>query len=76
MGRGWVYRDLDDVAHANADFQKALQLDPSLSAGMQKEIDNIAERHRQVAGASGTISQMSWYHAEKSARTREECAKA
>jgi protein O-GlcNAc transferase len=32
MGRGWVYQDLDDVAHANADFQKALQLDPALRA--------------------------------------------
>ena len=48
---------------------------PSLRADMQKEINNIAERHRQVAGARGTISQMSWHHVEKSARTQEECAK-
>jgi hypothetical protein len=33
------------VTHANADFQKALQQDPSLRV---KEIRNIAERHRQV----------------------------
>jgi tetratricopeptide (TPR) repeat protein len=75
MGRGWVYQDLDDVAHANADFQRALQLDPSLRADMQKEIGNIRERHRQVAGARGTIEQMSRYYVEKSARTVDECDK-
>jgi tetratricopeptide (TPR) repeat protein len=67
MGRGWVYQDLDDVAYANADFPRALQLDPSLRAGMQKEIGNIA--------AHETIPQMSRYYVEKAARTQEEFAK-
>jgi len=31
----------DQAVHANADFQKALQLDPSLRANMLKEIGNI-----------------------------------
>src|SRR5580698_8522272 len=48
LGRGWTYYELNDEAHANADFQKALQLDPSLRADMQKEIANIQERHRRV----------------------------
>ena len=47
LGRGWTYYELNDLPHANADFQKALQLDPSLRADMQKEIANIQERHRQ-----------------------------
>jgi TPR repeat protein len=51
LGRGWTYYELNDQAHADADFQKALQLDPSLRADMQKEIANIQERHRRVGTA-------------------------
>jgi tetratricopeptide (TPR) repeat protein len=74
LGRGWTYYELNDVAHANADFQKALQLDPSLRANMQTEIANIQERHRQEDAARGTISQMSRYYVLKTARNEGECA--
>ena len=74
LGRGWTYYELNDVPHANADFQKALQLDPSLRADMQKEIANIQERHRQEDAARGTVSQMSRYYVLKTARNERECA--
>jgi tetratricopeptide (TPR) repeat protein len=74
LGRGWTYYELNDVPHANADFQKALQLDPSLRADMQKEIANIQERHRQEDAARGTVSQMARYYVLKTARNASECA--
>jgi tetratricopeptide (TPR) repeat protein len=55
LGRGWAYYQMNEEAHANADFQKALQLDPSLRADMQKEIGNIQERHRQENNTRGTL---------------------
>ena|ERR1017187_875394 len=75
LGRGWVYYTLNDRVHANADFQKALQLDPSLRANMLKEIGNIDERHRQEDAARGTVQRMASYFVEKNARTQEQCAK-
>jgi tetratricopeptide (TPR) repeat protein len=73
MGRGWVYYELNDQAHANADFQKALQLDPSLRADIQKEIGNIQERHRQADAARGVVRKLSSYFVEKSATNYEAC---
>ena len=75
LGRGWVYYTLNDRVHANADFQKTLQLDPSLRANMLKEIGNIDERHRQEDAARGTVQRMASYFVEKNARTQEQCAK-
>jgi Flp pilus assembly protein TadD len=74
LGRGWTYYQLNDQAHANADFQKALQLDPSLRADMRKEIANIDKRHQQEDAARGTMAQMARYFVLKSARNQEECA--
>jgi tetratricopeptide (TPR) repeat protein len=74
LGRGWAYYELNDRAHANADFQKALQLDPSLRANLRKEVANIDERHRQEAAARGTVAQMSRYFVLKTARNEAECA--
>ena len=74
LGRGWVYYTLNDRAHASADFQKALQLDPSLRADMQKEIGNIDERHRQEDAARGTVQKLASYFVEKNARNEGECA--
>lgn len=75
MGRGWAYYQMFDGAHATADFRKALQLDPSLRADMQKEISNIDQRHRQEAAAKGTIQKMASYYVEKTATTQEQCSK-
>ena len=74
MGRGWTYYQLNDQAHANADFQKALQLDPSLRADIRKEVANIQKRHQQEDAARGTMSQMARYFVLKSARNQAECA--
>jgi tetratricopeptide (TPR) repeat protein len=74
MGRGWTYYELDDQAHANADFQKALQLDPSLRADINTEVKNIQERHQQAAAAKGTVAQMARYFVLKSAHTESQCA--
>jgi len=73
LGRGWTYYELDDQAHGNADFQKALQLDPSLRADMKTEIANIQKRHQQAAAAKGTMTQMARYFVLKTAHNREEC---
>jgi tetratricopeptide (TPR) repeat protein len=73
MGRGWAYLTMDDQAHANADLQMALQLDPSLRQSIQSETASIQGRKDQEDAARGTISQMGRYSVERSARTKEEC---
>jgi hypothetical protein len=64
---------LNDVDRANPEFQKALQLDPSLRTNMQTEIANIKDRHRQEDVARGTVSQMARY-VLKTAHNDSECA--
>jgi tetratricopeptide (TPR) repeat protein len=76
MGRGWAYYAMNDQAHASADFQKALQLDPTLQADLQKEVKNIQERHGQEAGAKGTIQQMSSFYVDKTATNENECKRS
>jgi tetratricopeptide (TPR) repeat protein len=75
MGRGWAYYQMFDGAHATADFRKALELDPSLRADLDKEVKNIDGRHRQEVAARGTINQMSSYFVERSAQNEQQCAK-
>jgi tetratricopeptide (TPR) repeat protein len=75
MGRGWAYYQMNDQAHANADFQKALQLDPSLRADIQKEVGNIQERHRQEDNARGMVDRLASYYVEKNASNYEQCSK-
>ena len=72
MGRGWAYLTMDDP-RANADFDTALKLDPSLRSVLQSEIQDIQERKRQVAAARGTLDQMGRYYVERSARTQQDC---
>ena len=47
MGRGWAYLMMDDQAHANADFQKALQLDPSLRDQLVRQANGIRQKRAQ-----------------------------
>lgn len=75
MGRGWSYLDMDDNARANADFKKALQLDPSLRSDMQKEIGLMQKRRAEIAAAKGTLNQMGSYSVERSATNFDECSK-
>lgn len=58
MGRGWAYLTMNDQAQANADFQKTLQLDPTLRADLEKEARGIQGRKRQEAGARGTVKEI------------------
>ncbi len=58
MGRGWAYLTMNDQAHASADFQKAIQFDPTLRADLEKEVRGIQERKRQEAAARGTQEQI------------------
>jgi len=58
MGRGWTYLRMNDQAHANADLQKALQIDPTLQADMGKEVQGIQKGKRQEAGARGTLKEI------------------
>lgn len=76
MGRGWAYYEMNDQANANADFQKALQLDPTLRADIQTEIKNIQERHGQANAARGTLEQISRYYVDKTATNERQCARA
>ena len=73
MGRGWAYQRMNDFARADADFQKALQLDPSLRATLQSEVRIIEEGKRQEAAARGTVDQMGRYYVERAARTQQDC---
>lgn len=75
MGRGWAYCAMNDQAHGDADFQKALQLDPSLRADINKEVGNIQERHRQENNARGTVDRLASYFVEKSATNAEACSR-
>jgi Tfp pilus assembly protein PilF len=48
MGRGWAYLMLGDEANANADFQKTLQLDPSLRPELTREADAVRGKLAQL----------------------------
>lgn len=59
MGRGWAYLELNDQAHANADFQTTLRLDPSLRGDIEKEVAGIRQQKAQEAGARQTLKALS-----------------
>jgi hypothetical protein len=48
---------MNDGAHADADFQMALKLDPSLQADLLKGAAGIRDRKRQEAAARSTMNQ-------------------
>jgi tetratricopeptide (TPR) repeat protein len=74
MGRGWAYLMLKDEAHASADFEKALQLDPSLRPQLVAEANAIRQKLGQIAGAQQTLRAMGSYTVDHSARSAEQCA--
>jgi tetratricopeptide (TPR) repeat protein len=76
MGRGWAYLTMNDQQDANADFQAALRLEPSVRPSLEKEVADIQNRKNQEAAARGTLQQMSRYYVEKSAHTIEDCERA
>jgi len=74
MGRGWAYLMLRDQASATADFQKALQLDPSLRPQLEQETINIERKLGQLAGAQQMLHAMGSYTVDRTARTANDCA--
>jgi tetratricopeptide (TPR) repeat protein len=73
MGRGWAYQMLNDPARANADYQKALQLDPSLRADLVDEANGIDQKRAQLLGARQILERMGRYYVDRSVRTEEDC---
>lgn len=76
MGRSWAYLMLNDTAHAAADAQRTLQLDPSLRADLENESNAIRQRNRQSACAQQTVQRMGAYYVNRNARTADQCAAA
>ncbi len=75
MGRGWAYMMLNDQSHADADFKKTRELDPSLQADLEKEAKGITEKKKQAVAARETLKRIGRYYVERAARTESECAK-
>jgi len=61
VGRGWAYLEMRDEQHANADFQTALRLDPSLKGVIEQEAAGIRNQLAQEPGARAEIQMMSEY---------------
>jgi tetratricopeptide (TPR) repeat protein len=74
MGRGWAYLMMKDEAHADVDFQKALQLDPGLRQQLVAEANDIRKKLGQIAGAQQTLRAMGSYTVDPTARTSGQCA--
>ena len=55
MGRGFAYMEMNDGAHANADFAAALRLDPSLRSDIEKEVAGIRQQKAEEAGARAEL---------------------
>lgn len=72
MGRGWAYQMLNDEPHARADYDKALQLDPSLRADLLDESNGIATKRAQLRAAQGTLERMGRYTVQR-VRDQNEC---
>ncbi len=53
MGRGWAYLMMDDESHADADFRKALQLDPSLRDQLARQANAIRQKRAQKGCVQG-----------------------
>jgi hypothetical protein len=73
MGRSWAYLMLHDDAHAAADAERTLQLDPRLRADLENESNGIRERNRQGACAQQTLQRMGAYTVNRNARTQQQC---
>lgn len=74
MGRGWAYLYLVDQPHANADFQKALQLDPSLRDELNRQVTSIQQKLGQRGCVEAMKQRMGAYVVDRNARTAEQCA--
>jgi tetratricopeptide (TPR) repeat protein len=61
VGRGWAYVEMGDEQHANADFQKALQLDPTLKPAIDQEVAAIRNQKAQEPGARAEVQMMGDY---------------
>ncbi len=76
MGRGWAYLMIGDEARANADFQRTLQLDPSLQPELVREANGVRQARAQRGCAQATLARMGAYRVIRTARTPAQCAAA
>jgi tetratricopeptide (TPR) repeat protein len=74
MGRGWAYLMLNDGAHAQADFRKALRLDPGLRNQLVTEAKAILEKKCEGSAAAAMLQRMGAYSVNRDARTASQCA--
>jgi tetratricopeptide (TPR) repeat protein len=74
MGRGWAYLMLDDSAHAQADFNAALQIDPSLRNELENEARAIAAKRAQKPAVEAMMRRLGSYVVNSTARTAQQCA--
>lgn len=74
MGRGYAYLMMDDEAHADPDFKKALQLDPSLQSQLTAQAAAIRQKRGQKGCVKAMMDRMSAYIVDRNARTAEQCA--
>ncbi|MDQ6893323.1 MAG: tetratricopeptide repeat protein [Acidobacteriota bacterium] len=73
MGRGWAYQMLNDRARANADYEKALVLDPSLRADLYSEANGIDLKRGQLAAAGQDLERMGRYYVDQSVHNENDC---
>lgn len=74
MGRGWAYLMLDDPTHAEADFQRTLQLDPRLKNEMVRQANAIVQKRGQKAAVLAMMQRLGSYIVNRGPRTAEQCA--
>lgn len=73
MGRGWAYQMLNDRAPANADYQKTLQLDPSLRAVLYDQANGMDRKRGQLRAAQQDLDRMGRYYVDQSIRNETDC---
>lgn len=73
MGRGWAYQMLNDRARANADYQKALALDPSLRAVLYDQANGMDRKRGQLAAGAADVERMGRYYVDQSIHNENDC---
>lgn len=73
MGRGWAYLMMDDLADAQADFSRALQIDSSLHNELETEANAIAAKRAQKPAVLAMMRKLGSYVVNQTARTPQQC---
>lgn len=73
MGRGWAYLMMDDSGRAQADFAKALELNPSLRDQLSRVATAIRQKRAQKGCVDGMMQRMGAYVVNRNAHTADQC---